>query len=380
MAIVIISFSDLYRDPRVNRQIRCLKEKNTIIELGLKPSGYPDTEFIQLKKSKPKLTSRLFLSMLSLTRCYQWREQYALKLNSYQDTIEPLRKREDIELIIANDIESLPLAMTLKGSSKIIVDAHEYSPEQFSDRILWNLFTKGHMHYLCKTYLPKVDSMLTVNDSIAKEYKKNYGVKPTVITNATEYLPLSPSKVDNNLIKMIYHGGANVSRSIDEMIKVMDYTDSRFTLDLMLVWGKPNKNKEKIQQMAADRENVKIVEPVKREEIALFTNQYDIGLYLLKPNNFNQKYALPNKFFEYIQARLALAIGPSPEMANYVKKYDLGIVSEDFNPRTIAQNLNNLTSDEIEHYKVNSNNAAQMLSSRRSEEQLISITNALLSH
>ena len=55
-------------------------------------------------------------------------------------------------------------------------------------------------------------------------------------------------------------------------------------------------------------------------ELPRMANDYDVGLYLLPPTNFNQRYALPNKFFEFIQGRLAIAIGPSPEMAKLVER------------------------------------------------------------
>lgn len=380
MTIVILSFSDLYKDPRVNRQIRCLKEKHPIIEMGLNPSGYKDTEFIQLNPMKTTLISKMIRSFFSFTHHYRKCEQYTLDLNNYRDVIKYIKKRDDIELIIANDIDSLPLALELKGNSKIIVDAHEYSPEQFDDRILWKLFIKEYIQHLCETYLPKVDAMLTVNESIAEKYEENYGVKPIVITNATEYRPLLPSTVNNNIIKMVYHGTANPSRSIDEIIKIMDYVDDRFALDLILIWGNNNKYQKKIQQMVADRENITIIKPVRRDEIVPFTNQYDIGLCLFKPNNFNLKYTLPNKFFECIQARLAVAIGPSPEMAKYVEKYNLGIITNDFDPKTVAQHLNNLTNEEIEQYKANSHSAAQILSSKYSEKQIVTLAGALISH
>ena len=71
--------------------------------------------------------------------------------------------------------------------------------------------------------------------------------------------------------------------------------------------------------------------------------QYDIGLFLLSPANFNYYHALPNKLFEFVQARLAVAIGPSPEMARIVNDHDLGIVAPDFEPTTMAAHLNALT-------------------------------------
>ena len=48
--------------------------------------------------------------------------------------------------------------------------------------------------------------------------------------------------------------------------------------------------------------------------------EYDIGLFILSPINFNYYHALPNKLFEFIQARLAIAVSPSPEMARIVHR------------------------------------------------------------
>ena len=50
------------------------------------------------------------------------------------------------------------------------------------------------------------------------------------------------------------------------------------------------------------------------------------------PINFNNKLALPNKLFDYVQARLGVLIGPSPEMVHYVEEYDLGEVAARLRP------------------------------------------------
>jgi hypothetical protein len=58
---------------------------------------------------------------------------------------------------------------------------------------------------------------------------------------------------------------------------------------------------------------------------------------------FNLKYILPNKFFEFIQARLAVAIGPSVEMKRLVKEWDCGIVAANFEAKSMAAEINRLT-------------------------------------
>ncbi|MCI5632927.1 MAG: capsular biosynthesis protein, partial [Helicobacter sp.] len=89
---------------------------------------------------------------------------------------------------------------------------------------------------------------------------------------------------------------ASPERGIEGMIETMDYVDSRFHLDLMLV---ANYNQEYLQQlehMPKQRENVRIIPPVSFEEIIPFTSKYDIGFYILQPTCFNTLHMLPNKF------------------------------------------------------------------------------------
>jgi hypothetical protein len=161
------------------------------------------------------------------------------------------------------------------------------------------------------------------------------------------------------------------------MIEMMDFLDERFSLDMMLIvsggayW-------DKIVSMAGSRKNVKIIPPLRMEEIVPFTNQYDIGLYLCPPTSFNQKYTLPNKFFEFIQARLAVAIGPSIEMKKIVAQYDCGVVSDDFDPRSLAAKLSSLSADKIFHYKQQSHQAASVLCSEVNRKKIQSLFHDLL--
>jgi hypothetical protein len=171
--------------------------------------------------------------------------------------------------------------------------------------------------------------------------------------------------VAENNIKIIYHGGSNSSRHLETMIHMMDYVDKRYHLDLMLVHDANFVYFNKLKTLVKSRNNVRIIEPTSMQNIVNYTKDYDIGLYILKPTNFNQKYSLPNKLFEYIQARLAIAIGPSIEMAKIVEKHNLGIVAENFEPISLAEKLNNLTQKDIEYYKNQSHLAAYELSSSK---------------
>ncbi|WP_300827290.1 hypothetical protein [Helicobacter sp. UBA3407] len=184
--------------------------------------------------------------------------------------------------------------------------------------------------------------------------------------------------VNPNHIRIIHHGYASPDRKIEVMIETMDYVDSRFHLDLMLVPNYQRDYYQTLQAMVEKRKNVRILPPVSFEEIIPFSTQYDIGFYILKPANFNHLYALPNKFFEFIQARLAIAIGPSPEMARLVQEYNLGIIAKDFSAKEMAKSLNALTKEQILQYKENANQTAKILNAEKEGEKLLGVLEEVL--
>ena len=191
-------------------------------------------------------------------------------------------------------------------------------------------------------------------------------------------MPPPPPLICHEPIKLIYHGMASKERGIEKMIEIMEYLDSRFTLDLMLVKTADEEYYKNLESQVSQAKNTRIIPIVPFEEIIPFTSQYDIGFYILQPTNFNGYNALPNKFFEFIQARLAIAIGPSPEMAKLVQQYHLGIISKDFTPKSMAESLNKLTKEEILQYKENSNKAAKILNAQNEGEKLLKIVEEVL--
>ena len=105
--------------------------------------------------------------------------------------------------------------------------------------------------------------------------------------------------------------------------------------------------------------------PVPTEDLVPTLNQYDVGIHQLPATNTNHVVAMPNKFYEYVQARLALVIGPNEGMAQLVRKYGLGVVAEDFTVAALSEAISSLTAPEVSKFKANSNLAAKSLSAEQ---------------
>ena len=332
-------------------------------------------EFYPIERKSTSFISnikRAFFCKIKMFEKVYW-EHY--KFNSLLNKL----RGKMFDLVISNDIESLPFALKIANGAKTLLDAHEYSPQEFEDRFLWKFFLQSYKKYLCDRYIGNSDKMITVSEGIANEYSKNFGVKPIVITNACEFANTKPSPTNKQNIKLIHHGVTVPSRKLEIMIEMMDFLDERFNLDIMLVNTNPGYFNY-LKTLAKDKDKINFLEPVPMKKIVGFINPYDIGIFILPPTNLNYKYALPNKFFDFVQARLAPAIGPSPEMAKIVKQYDCGIVAENFAPETMAKELNKLTGDRIEYYKRQSDKAAQELSFEKNSEKFEDLVEGLLTN
>nr|BFF10655.1 hypothetical protein GCM10025699_19580 [Microbacterium flavescens] len=79
--------------------------------------------------------------------------------------------------------------------------------------------------------------------------------------------------------------------------------------------------------------------------------------------NFNNRWALPNKIFDYVQARLGVVVGPSPEMADYVTRYGVGTVTDDFTAESLTRLVDGLDETSVAAYKRASQQHARELSS-----------------
>lgn len=380
MKALVLVLSNLKHDARVNRQIRNLTSRFDVTVAAFDGDDAPDVKLVRFKQSPLTLVVKAKLAVFLLLRLYS---KALYTFHSYEYLIHQL-SRERWDLIVANDADTLPMAFDIKGDHliKIIFDAHEYAPRHFENRLYWRIFFQPFYNWICYKYIPKTDCMLTVGKGLANEYKSNFGKEPVVVTNATQFFNILPSKTDEKKIRLIYHGIANPSRQLDLLFETMRFLDARFTLDLILMTSdyasaSTKSYLEELKVKLRSDKRITILPAVKSHEVVPTINKYDIGVFLLPPINFNYANTLPNKLFDYIQARLAVAIGPSPEMAEIVNQYNIGIVSKTFNPIDLAAELSKLTHEKIIQFKNNSTYAAKEHCAEKNEEIMQGVINQL---
>lgn len=284
------------------------------------------------------------------------------------------------DAVVANEARVLPLADKVAHGAPVWVDLHEWAPEERTQVLSWRLLVAPLMDHMCREYLPRVAASTTVGDSIADLYEQRYGVRPELMRNATPLQQLTPSPLsEDGRIRLVHSGGAVPGRSLETMIDAVKALPERYTLDLYLVTaGDGGKYLQSLQERAGSEPRVVFHDAVTPDALPGVLNAYDVGVYWLRPTNKNGELALPNKFFDFVQARLALAIGPSVEMANLVDHFGMGVVSEGFDVEDAVVSLRSLTPEMIDEFKKSTGSAAPELSFERDAEVARGVLRRLL--
>ena len=369
----VLSFSPLHRDARVQRQMRALSSICRVTAMGWTDPCMEGVRFVDVSR-------RLLTIPQKAQKAYRLK---ARRFEAVYRSDESVRKTADAlrghgyALIVANDVDTLPVALMYRGCAKVLYDAHEYAPRQFESWFLWRFFMQAYKEYLCRTRIPQADAMTTVGPAIAEEYARGFGVRPAVVLNAPRYHANPCIPRAGNLTRMVHHGDALRQRRLEIMIDAITQLDDRFRLDFMLI---PNSSGylSELKKRASSDPRITFLSPVEPTKIVERLSGYDVGLYSLPPYSFNARYALPNKFFDFIQARLCLVIGPSPEMKRIVEQHECGVVAKDFTAQALAETLRALDRQKVEACRRASDAAAAELCYERNAEVLLDTARRLL--
>ena len=214
--------------------------------------------------------------------------------------------------------------------------------------------------------------MTSVSQGIADRYERDFGVRSVVVTNAPRFEELAPSPVGDP-IRLVHFGWPDPQRRLEDTLTAMGHLDERYSLDLLLVDTGPTGYLETLRRQVADDPRICFLDPVPMRELPRFANTYDIGVFLLPPQHVNQEFTLPNKFFEYLQARIAPAIGPSPEMARIVREWECGIVADDYSPEAFAAAIGATDRQRLTELKGNADRAARELNAERNRPVVLDV-------
>lgn len=250
------------------------------------------------------------------------------------------------DFILANDLDTLPACFFASKfkNAELVYDSHELFSE--GPELQGRNFVKGFWKQLEKFFLPKVKKSYTVSQSIADYYNAkhnaNFGVVKNVPLLQREVVKVA-AKFPTDHKTVLYQGVLNPGRGIKPMIKALHLLEN---IDLIIIgYGKVEAELRQFIKDELLEKRVHFLGRIPHEELPNYTKLATIGMVLEEPLGLSFEYSLPNKLFDYIHAELPIICGNLPEVKNVVKNHNVGIVVENYEPKTIAKAIEKLLGD-----------------------------------
>jgi len=373
--VLCISFSDINRDARVLRQLEVLAELGevTTVAYGEQPPGA--TEHLRVDESLPSLPQTPGGVALLALRRYGAVE---LAAPAVRDVLRLVGDRK-WDLVVANEARAMAVGHHIAAGGPVMVDLHEWAPEERAHVRSWRLLVKPFMTYQCGKFLPKMSAVTVVNDAIGAMYAERFGVRPRAVRNTGPYRELAPGEVADGRIKLVHSGGAVPGRNIEAMIEAVRMLDERFSLDMYLVRARDGgKYLDSLRALIGDETRIVLHPPVRPTELVDTLHDYDVGIFSLPPLTPNHRLMLPNKIFDYVQARLGIVFNSAPETDRLILEHELGVVARDASAQALHDVLAPLTEQQVREFKQHADTAAKVLNSAEDSAVTRSVAAALL--
>ncbi|HVZ25631.1 MAG TPA: glycosyltransferase, partial [Sediminibacterium sp.] len=242
------------------------------------------------------------------------------------------------DIVCAIDLDTiLPVwLITSLKRQKRVYDAHELFTEQ--KEIITRPVIKKIWDRIAAFAIPRFPAGYTVNDFIAAELAKRYGVHYAVIRNMPVYRSL-PAQAKPVAPFLLYQGAVNEGRSFETLIPAM----KQIPLQLVIC-GTGNfleQAKALVKQLGLE-DKIQFQGPFDPETLWQLTPTAWLGITLFEATGLNQYQSLANRFFDYIMAGIPQLCVDYPAYKQLNDRYRVAQTVSDTRPDTLADAINYL--------------------------------------
>ena len=260
-------------------------------------------------------------------------------------------RRQPADVYLASDLYVLP---SLSDAAKrhggaLVFDSRELYAHL--DASAGRPVVRKTWQTLERRYIRRADAVLTINDSIADRLATAYGIaRPTVLPNVPDTPPPSPSNrlqlelaiPDDGRTLVLYQGLFREGRGLLQLIDAAQSIDS-----VRLAFIGEGPLEPKVTRAAASLGDRACVHPfIPPADLPTFTVGADVGACLIEPLTESLRLSLPNKLFEYLNARVPVLASPLPEIRRVVEAFEVGTLADPNDSGAIVAALHRATSPE----------------------------------
>jgi glycosyltransferase involved in cell wall biosynthesis len=401
----LLSLSPITDDPRVRRQGDALAEHGwhvTAFGLSGGRSAPPGWEIVPVDGRAPdrpadaprwrgvlslplipgRIRNAFWLLLARLGPAHAERAYW--KLKPWFRAMADLAGMRRFDLVIANDWPSLGAGLKLARAQGIplIYDTHEFATDEYGHRGLWRFFYQPFLLAFEGHAARQATAVTCVSDGIADALQQAHGlaVRPSVIRN----MPMAFAAVASppgKTVRVLYHGIVTPGRGLEASIASVQHWPGDYELTIRGPGDPAYIGALRGQARAAGVEaRVIFAPPVPMTDLVSAASAFDIGLFSMPAHSVQGRFVLPNKFFEYIGAGLALCVSDLPEMRRIVMERELGELIVGDRPADIAAAVTRLDREAILRARTKSVTAARELCWERERERFLELCKAVSAH
>ncbi|MBL8589815.1 MAG: glycosyltransferase [Methylobacteriaceae bacterium] len=304
-------------------------------------------------------------------------ERHYWALNTNFEEIYRLARGYRADLWLANDWTTLPIARRLAAEqgARYAYDTHELAMDEYAQDARWRLTQRPLIVAVEGAGVAGAAFVTCVSQGIAARLHEVYRLPapPVVIRNAPAYQRCAP-RPTGQTIALLYHGVVSPGRGLEACIAAMALCRAEFHLTIR---GPAAPDYlDRLRALVADAGvagRVRFDLPVPMIELVARAAEFDVGLFALPGHSEQNVHVLPNKFFEYTMAGLALCISNLPEMSALLHRYDLGEEISAAEPGPIAEAINRLDPARVDRFKHNALAAARELNWDAESRKLLAL-------
>jgi hypothetical protein len=329
--VLIVKRADMEFDIRCQRMASHLSNDYDITVIGTDTCSQLSVQQIKIadydhaRLSLPERAYRKFRREVFLRGIQDKPFEFRMSRDKWINELIKFFNMNQFELVIACDIDSISSFLNSNSKARLIGDMHEHAPTELANSPGWNERVGHYRKWQCKTYLTQVNDVLTVSPALARLFESEFKLsKVEVVRNVSPYHPRILPINYQPPRHFIHHGIAAPIRKLEEHIALASALGSEYSVSMLL---KPVefqyynflKDCEKVVR------NFYLLSPVEPIKMISEIRKFDAGVYLLNPETPQLRVTLPNKFFEFIQARLPIFSGGLSEIDALIDQFGIGV-------------------------------------------------------
>jgi glycosyltransferase involved in cell wall biosynthesis len=359
-------FSDVESDPRPNRAMELFRTNGYKCKTLASKDNLHDRPFRFSEKFRYILTILKF--QLNVDRDKSCEDFMRMRYGVYEDVSH---KVSEGDLIFIFDLDFLALLINSPKRCKYLIDLREIYTEQYGSSLQFRFILRPMRKHLIDRHFHLIDKVITVSRGLQDFYLNEFQVESEIIKSAPKFRIDKAQNKATYPIKIVYLGIAHPLRRLEDIISACNLSISQLEIHFYLVGD--TSYIDYLKSLPNIKGRIHFHNPVIFSEIHSTLINFDIGWSFFSPQTENLARALPNKFFDYVQAGLGVICSPSIDMLQESEPWGFGLFPRDFSQDSLVNLLDGLTLEKVSQIKSASREASKFINYEKEGRYLINL-------